>query len=138
VIVTLSQGSAAILAGTWSTATPSTCRLFATDVYSGLTSGQLQALTEADFAEPTFVGYNVAPLTAGGWVLSGGGPSLATHSTVTFTSVQAPATPQAVHGYLITRNSDGSAVGFEVFSHGPHLISRAGESVAFDPVISLD
>jgi hypothetical protein len=135
-IVLLSQGAEALLDGSWSTATPSTCRLIANDSYSGLSAAQLQALDETDFSEPSFVGYSSMPLVS--WTIAGPSPSSATHSELTFTATAAPTTIQTIHGWWLERDSDALAIAFEVFSNGPFIFSRSGDSLTFSPIIAFD
>ena len=136
-IVLLSQGAEAILDGTWDTTVASTCKLFTADIYSGQTDAQQEALTEASFTEASFAGYSAAALTSGNWTIVAGYPTTATHTQVTFTASAAPSTPAGIHGYYVTRDSDGKAIWFEVFDHGPYLFYAASASVAFQPTLTL-
>jgi len=135
-VVLLAQGAGALAEGTWHKTTASTCRLLGVDIYSGATEATQRAYTEAELTEPSFVGYTAVPL--GSWTRSGGGPSVLTHTEVTFTCALAPVVPVTIHGYWVQRDSDSQAMWFEVFTTGPFIVSTAGDSLSFQPVLTLD
>jgi hypothetical protein len=136
-ITLLSQGAETWLEGGWSLASDSTIRLLGSDVYSGKTAAQLAALDESDFTEPDFTGYSAASITSGGWSYSGDGPTVAEHTQLAFTCTAAPASPVGVHGYWLERDPDGLAIWFEPFPNGPFLISQSGDSLTFQPQITI-
>jgi hypothetical protein len=136
-IVCVTQGEQAILAGTWSTATPSTCRLFAGDPTLELTDAQRNALTEADLTEASFTGYSGVPLTQANWTVTPGTPSSAEHTEVSFAATANPASPLTFYGYYVTRDSDGALIYYDVWVDGPYPIEADTDAVSFLPAITL-
>ncbi|GAA1749379.1 hypothetical protein [Nonomuraea bangladeshensis] len=112
-----------------------TLRLFKNDVTDGLTAGQVEALTEADFTEADFTGYASAALTGGGWTTSAGDPATGTYAAQNFIS-SADQTPQTLYGYYVTRTSDGALQWFEEFTT-PLVIEFDGEFIRVTPRVTL-
>jgi hypothetical protein len=138
-VTLLSQGAAEWLGTGWDLSMNATVRLFGTDMYSGLTASGMAALDETDFVEPVFPGYAALPVTSGGWTYSGDGPTTATYSELQFDCTGVPAAGIAtVHGYVLERDPDSLAIWFEVFTNGPFILSKSGESVKFQPQIAMD
>jgi hypothetical protein len=133
----VAQGEQALLAGTWSTATASSARLFTTDPTAALTHAQRSALTEADFTEANFTGYTSAALTSGNWTITPGSPTEAAHTTVTYSTSADLGAPVDVWGYYVTRNTDGKLMWFEVFTDAPVTLSDNGDQVSFDPTFTI-
>lgn len=112
-----------------------TLRLYKTDVTSGLTAAQVEALTESSFTEADFTGYASKALTGGSWTTTQGDPTVGTYTLQTFTSTANQPT-QIVYGYYVTRTSDGKLVWFERFS-GPVPISLNGEVIQVTPRLTM-
>lgn len=134
--VLLQNGEVGLFAGTWSTATASQARLFMNDVTAGLTDTEINELDTADFSEANFTGYAAQSLSS--WTTTSGAPSDSTHDELTWTCTAAPASPQRIYGYYITRNSDSVVIGFEVFNNGPFNIFTANNTIEHSPQITLD
>lgn len=110
-------------------------RLFRTDVTTGLTETQIDALDETDFTEATFTGYAAITLTGGSWSTSGSDPSRATYAQQTFTC--SGGSSQQVYGYYLTDDTDSdSLAAFEQFD-GPVTIS-SGDTLLITPRINLE
>ena len=88
-----------------------TIRLFRTDVDTGLTEAQKDALTQAAFTEANFAGYAAVSLTTA-WTTTQGNPSEASRTAVVFTRSSTGAI-QNIFGYYLTRNSDGALQWYE-------------------------
>lgn len=117
-------------------ATAVNLRLFTTDVTTGLTAAEIDALDETDFTEATFTGYATVALTSGSWTSTPGNPSTATTAAQTFTASGVPGT-ENVWGYYYTRTSDGLLRGFEQFD-APLVVTTAGDFVTVTPTLTLD
>lgn len=112
-----------------------TLRLFTTDVTTGLTETEIDALDETDFTEATFTGYSAVTLTGGSWSTASSDPSRATYAQQTFTS--AGGSPEDVWGYYLTDDNDSdSLAAFEQFD-GPVVISN-GDSLRITPRVNLE
>lgn len=96
-------------------------RLFQNDVTDGLTAGQIEALTEADFTEADFTGYAPVTLTGASWTTTTGAPSETEFAEQSFTS-GADQTPQNIYGYYYTRSTGGELLAFEYFDAGPPAV----------------
>lgn len=112
-----------------------TLRLYRTNVTSGLTDVQIEALTQAAFTEANFAGYAASSMTTA-WTTTPGNPSTATRAEVTFTR-SSTGTAQLVYGYYVTRNSDGALQWFEHFD-GPISIEFINDAIKVTPTITLD
>jgi hypothetical protein len=112
-----------------------TLKLFKNDVTLGLTSAQIDALTESSFTEATFTGYSSKALTGGSWTTGAGNPATGSYAQQTFTS-SANQTPQAVYGYYVVRTSGGRLQWFETFP-GPVIFEFSGEFYRVTPRITL-
>ena len=112
-----------------------TLKLFKNNVTNGLSSAQIDALTEASFTEATFTGYSSAALTGGSWTTTAGNPCTGSYAMQTFTS-SADQTAQALYGYYVTRTSDGKLEWFEMFA-GPIIVEFNGEYLEVTPQITL-
>jgi hypothetical protein len=133
----LAAGEQALLDGTWDTSTPSTLRLFTNDPSAVVTEAAANQLTETDFTEAAFNGYTAVALTSGNWTVTEGDPTDATHTTATFT-VGADLSPAVeIVGYYVTRDSDGSAMYFDVLADGPHQLEKNGDALSLDPKVTL-
>lgn len=114
-----------------------TLRLFTTDVTTGLTDEDIEALDETDFTEATFAGYSAATLTGGSWTIVSTDPSYARYAQQTFTR-SSTGTSQNVYGYYLTNPGDAdSLVGFEQFD-GPIAIAANGDAIRVTPLLTLD
>ena len=109
-----------------------TLRLFANDVTSGLSGAQIDALTETDMTEASFIGYSAKPLTGGSWTVASMIASYAKQGFVSSTNQVA----QVVYGYYITRDSDGIMLLLEYFS-APQTVSGSGQVISVTPRITL-
>lgn len=112
-----------------------TLHLFQNNVTDGLTAGQVEALTEADFTEADFTGYASAPLTGGSWSIAPGDPCAGTYAAQNFTS-SADQTAQTLYGYYLTRTSDGALQWFEEFA-SPLVIEFDSEFIRVTPRVTL-
>lgn len=112
-----------------------TLHLFKNDVTSGLSAGQIEALTESDFTEADFTGYSSVALTGGAWTVTPGDPCTGTYAAQSFAST-ADQTAQTLYGYYVTRTSDGALQWFEEFS-SPLEIEFDGEFIRVTPRITL-
>jgi hypothetical protein len=110
-------------------------RLFTNDVESGLTAGQKEALTEADFTEASFTGYSAKTLTGGAWTSASGAPASASYTTQAFVSTVSQAA-QTLYGYHVTRASTGRLAWYEYFGT-PVSISGADEFVTVAPRFTM-
>lgn len=111
-------------------------RLYTTDVTSGLTDAQIDALTESSFTEATFTGYSAKTLTGASWTTTAGTPSTAVYAAQTFTCTSDGAL-QNVYGYYVTRSSDGDLIYFERFA-SPIQIQFAADALTITPRMTLD
>lgn len=112
-----------------------TLHLFATDVETGLTDTQLEALDDTDFTESTFTGYAAVTLTGGSWTVSASDPTVALYAEQTF--MCSGGSSQSVWGYYLTDDADSdSLAAYEQFS-GPITIA-SGDSLLVTPRITLD
>ena len=112
-----------------------TLRLYKTDVTTGLTQAQKDALDETDFTEADFTGYSAATLTGGSWTTTAGNPCAGSYAVQTFTS-SADQTAQTLYGYYVTRASDGALMWFEDFSTA-FVIEFNDEYIQVTPRITL-
>jgi microcystin-dependent protein len=112
-----------------------TLRLYRNNVVLGLSTVQIEALTQAAFTEANFAGYAASSMTTS-WTTTQGNPSVATRAEVTFTR-SSTGTAQLVYGYYLTRNSDGALQWFEHFD-GPVSIEFINDAVKVTPTITLD
>lgn len=112
-----------------------TLRLYRTDVDSGLTQVQKDALTESSFTEANFTGYSSKTLTGGSWTTTAGNPCVGTYAEQTFTS-SADQTPQLIYGYYVTRTTGGALQWYERFGV-PVSFQSNGEFFAVTPRITL-
>lgn len=110
-------------------------RLFVNDVENGLSASQIEALTEADFTEASFTGYEAKTLTGGSWTVTGGDPSTATYTKQGFVST-IEQTPEEIYGYYVTRASNGYLCWYEYFA-STVSISGASEFVSVTPVLTI-
>lgn len=110
-------------------------RLFASDVEDGLTEAQVEALTESDFTEATFAGYEACLLTGGGWTVTTGDPSEATYAQQQFVSSMEQ-TPETIYGYYVTRASDGWLAWYEYLDTAVDM-TGADEHIFVTPRITL-
>lgn len=110
-------------------------RLFVNDVTDGLTAGQIEALTESDFAEASFLGYAPASLAGGGWTVADGDPAVGTYPKRSFTSTANQAA-QTVYGYYVTRTADGALMWFEEFPD-PVSVDSFGQFIRVTPRMTL-
>lgn len=113
----------------------STLRLYQNNVISGLTATQIEALTQAAFTEATFAGYAGSSMTTA-WTTTQGNPSEATRPLVTFTR-SSTGTAQSIHGYYVTRNSDGNLRWFQHFD-APISVEFINDTVQVTPRLTLD
>lgn len=111
-----------------------TLRLFKTDVETGLTDEQKNALTESSFTEATFTGYSAKALTGGSWTTTQDDPSTGAYAQQTFTC--SGGASQQIYGYYLTKTTGGALQWYEQFD-GPVTIS-SGDSLRVTPAISLD
>jgi len=112
-----------------------TLHLFKNDVTNGLTAGQIEALTEADFTEADFTGYASVALTGGAWTTTPGDPCTGSYAAQSFTS-SADQTAQTLYGYYVTRTSGGALEWFEEFT-SPLEIEFDGEFIRVTPRMTL-
>lgn len=112
-----------------------TLRLFKNDPALGLTTVQIDALTEADFTEADFAGYSAVSLTGGSWTTTPGNPGTGTYATQTFTR-SSTGTAQTIYGYYVTRTTGGALEWFEYFSV-PIVIEFINEFIKVTPSITL-
>ncbi len=112
-----------------------TLKLFKNNVTNGLSSAQIDALTEAAFTEATFTGYSSKALTGGSWTTTAGNPCTGSYAVQTFTS-SADQTAQPLYGYYVVRTSDSKLQWFEMFS-GPIVVEFNGEYLEVTPRITL-
>lgn len=133
-LVVVDQGEAAFL--TLVTSIDYSLRLFTNDVTAGLSAGQVEALTEADFTEASFTGYTAPTLAGGSWTVGAGAPASAAYATQVFTSA-ASQPAQSLYGYYVTRASDGQLQWFEYFPSPPVSISGADEFVTVTPRLTM-
>lgn len=112
-----------------------TLHLYKNDVTDGLTAGQIEALTEADFTEADFTGYVDKALTGGAWTTTAGAPTAGQYAVQTFVA-SADQTAQTCYGYFVTRTSDGRLQWFEDFA-SPLTVEFNGEGIAVTPRITL-
>jgi len=112
-----------------------TLHLYKTDVTSGLTAAQKDALTVSDFTEATFTGYSSAALTGGAWTTAAGDPATGVYAVRTFTS-SADQAAQTIYGYYVTRTSGGALRWFERFT-APVILEFNGEFLTLVPRITL-
>lgn len=112
-----------------------TLRLFRTDVETGLTETQIEALTVSSFTEANFAGYAAVSMTTA-WTTTQGNPSEATRAAVVFTRSSTGAI-QNIFGYYLTRNSDGSLVWHEQFD-APMPVELINDTVTVTPRLTLD
>jgi hypothetical protein len=132
----VAAGERALLDGSWSTTTDCTLRLFTNDPSATITEAAANQLDEDDFTEADFVGYAAASITSAGWTVTEGDPTDATHATVSFATTT-DITAVDIVGYYLTRDSDGAAMGFEVFTNGPYTLEADGDTLSFDPKVTL-
>jgi len=112
-----------------------TLRLFRTDVETGLTEAQINALTVAAFTEANFAGYAAVSMTTA-WTTTQGDPSEAVRSAVVFTRSSSGAV-QNIFGYYLTRNSDGALQWHEQFD-APMPVELINDTVTVTPRLTLD
>lgn len=110
--------------------------LFRTDVETGLTESQLEALDETDFTEANFAGYASVALTGGSWTTTAGDPSFARYAQQTFIRTST-GTAQLIYGYYVTRDSDGALFFYEQFD-GPVSIEFEDDELRVTPNFNLD
>lgn len=113
-----------------------TLKLYKSDVTTGLTAAQLEALTASDFTEATFTGYSSKALTGGSWTTTQADPSTGTYAQQTFTST-ADQTAQTIYGYYVVKTTGGELAWFEDFT-GPLSISLNGDTIQITPTFTLD
>lgn len=118
------------------TAVNYTLRLFTNDVEAGLTAGQMEALTEADFDEATFAGYSAAALTGGSWTTVDTDPSFATYAEQSFVR-SSTGTAQLIWGYYLETTTGGFLRYYEQFD-GPVSIEFEDDELAVTPLLTLD
>lgn len=111
-------------------------KLHQNDPTAGLTSTQINALTEANFTEATFVGYSAKTLTGGSWVTTQDNPSTGAYAQQTFTRTSTGAA-QLIYGYHIVRSSDSKLLWHERFT-GPVSTSTNGDTIKITPTITLE
>jgi hypothetical protein len=116
-------------------ATNYTLRLFKNDVTSGLTAGQIEALTVSSFTEATFTGYSGKTLTGGSWTTTAGDPSTGTYAQQQFTS-SADQTAQTIYGYYVARTTGGALDWFEYFT-APVVVEFTNDAIRVTPRITL-
>lgn len=133
-IVILNQGEQAFLQD-GITGVAYTLRLFTNDVTAGLTDSEIEALTEADFTEATFTGYSAAALATLDWTVTQADPTEALNVQKSFTAT-ATITAQNIHGYYVTRDSDGAAHWFEQFD-APIVIEFLNDEIQITPRLTL-
>lgn len=112
-----------------------TLRLFRTDVETGLTETQIEALTVAAFTEANFAGYAAVSMTTA-WTTTQGNPSEAVRAPVVFTRSSSGAV-QNIFGYYVTRNSDGALRWHEQFD-APMPVELINDTVTVTPRLLLD
>lgn len=112
-----------------------TLRLFKNDVTAGLTTGQVDALTEAAFTEANFTGYSAKTLTGGSWTSTPGDPAAAVYAQQAFTA-SADQTAQTVYGYYVTLTSGGALRWFEEFG-SPVTVQFNNEQIRVTPRMTL-
>lgn len=130
------QGEAILLSYLVGADTPEdlVLRLFANDVTDGLSPAQIEALTEADFTEADFTGYQAITLSGASWTVTPGDPTEATYAQQSFTS-SADQSPQTIYGYYLTRDSSGDLVAFEYFAT-PVVVEFEDDTIKVTPKIT--
>lgn len=113
-----------------------TLHLYTTDVTSGLTPSQIDALVAGDFTEATFTGYASKALTGGAWTTTPADPSTASYAAQSFTST-ANQTAQSIWGYYVTLTAGGALRWFEQFP-APVTIEFLADQLDITPRITLD
>lgn len=128
------QGEIALL--TKQTADTVTCKLYTNDVTSGLSDTQIAALEDTDFTEATsgnFTGYVDVDITGGTWTITGGQPSTATNSEVSF-ACTADQTALDIYGWYLVDATSGDLLFFNHFD-SPVTIEFNGDEITFTPYI---
>lgn len=134
-LTVVNQGEQAVLAD-GVTGIAYDLRLFMTDVLTGLTPDQIDALDETDFTEATFTGYSAQSLGTGDWTVTAGNPTTAVNLQKSFTS-SADQAAQDIWGYYVTRTSDGALIWFEQFP-GPTVVEFTDDEIQITPRLTLD
>jgi hypothetical protein len=109
-----------------------TLRLYVGDPIGVLSYGQIEALTEDDFTEASFAGYEAKTLTGGSWVIAA---AVATYAKKGFVS-SANQISQVTGGYYLTRVTTGELMMFEEFQD-PVTVSGSGQVISVTPRITL-
>lgn len=112
-----------------------TLRLFTTDVETGRTTEELEALVVGDFTQATFTGYSAITLTGGSWSTVSDDPSRATYAQQTFTC--SGGSSQNVYGYHVTDPNDSNALAWYEQFDGPVVIA-SGDSLRITPQLTAD
>ena len=111
-------------------------KLHTNDVTAGLTTSQINALTEASFTEASFAGYTAKSLTGGSWTTTQGDPSTGTYAQQTFTR-SSTGTAQLIYGYHVVRASDGKLLWHERLT-GPVSVPNLNDTIRITPTITLE
>jgi hypothetical protein len=85
-----------------------------------------------DFVQVAGGGYSARDLS--NWAITGGDPSVASHSTIAWTFTSAVGN---VYGYYIRGNNSGTVYAAERFSDGPYNITTDGQRIEVTLSISL-
>lgn len=88
----------------------------------------------SSYVEASGRGYAPHLLTADGWEIQAGAPSVATHETRTFVF---DGVLGDVYGYFVTRNSDGALRWAERFNGAPLAIVNDGDKIDIQLSFSL-